>query len=83
MQSKLLYYTKLTCIMILSTLLLALGETPMREPIWLILLATGYIVCIRFLWVSALRDERIMKTRELILHKRKEQYQQKEKKQAA
>lgn len=58
---KLVYNLKLSVIVVLCILILALVEIAPSKPVLFLFIAAVYIVSIRLLWKSAERDERQVK----------------------
>lgn len=63
MSFKSAYFIKLFLIVTLSTVLLASVETAPEQPLLFLAVAAGCVALIRFLWRSALRDEKAMNRR--------------------
>lgn len=78
---KVIYYLKMCGIMVLATLLVALGESTLN-PLICVALAVLYIICIRILWISILRNERRTHAEKLV-HKNVKTKQPAETKRAA
>ncbi len=60
---KIIYFIKLTLIVILSVVILGSVDRAFHQPILFAFTVAAYILGIRFLWCSAMRDEKMIKKR--------------------
>lgn len=71
------YYTKLFFITVLALVMYITIEISPEYPLLFIAITTTIIICIRLLWISALKDEKNLKKRTRVRfsnHKREYQH---------